>query len=161
LAACASTTRGVFGGGVAASRSNVIDYVTIASAGNATDFGDLLAATDEIGGCSSSTRGLFAGGISAVTGERINVIQYITIASTGNTTDFGDLTAYIQSPAGCSSSTRGVFGGGRGGAASGGGSTLNTISYVTIASTGNATSFGSLTVAREELASCSNVHGGL
>jgi hypothetical protein len=63
--------------------------VTIASTGNATDFGDLLSATSVMAGTSSSTRGIFAGGNS---GTQTNVIQYITIATTGNATDFGDLT---------------------------------------------------------------------
>jgi hypothetical protein len=35
------------------------------------------------------------------------------------------------------------------------------ISYSTIASAGNATDFGDLTVARRLVASCSNVHGGI
>ena len=34
-------TRGVFAGGRAPITVNIIDYVTIASTGNATDFGDL------------------------------------------------------------------------------------------------------------------------
>ena len=52
-------------------------------------------------------------------------------------------------------STRGLFGGGTTGSAS------NVIDYVTIASTGNATDFGDLTVARYRLSACSNAHGGL
>ena len=44
---------GVFGGGRNASFSsqNVIDYITIATPGNATDFGDLLAAIDGTAAC--------------------------------------------------------------------------------------------------------------
>ena len=78
-------SRGVFGGGNG--RSNVMDYITIASTGNATDFGDLSAAKDLLGACSSGSRGLFGGGS---TGSTINVIDYITVANTGNATDFGD-----------------------------------------------------------------------
>jgi hypothetical protein len=41
MAALSSTTRGVFAGGsLGPARTNVIQYVTIASTGNATDFGD-------------------------------------------------------------------------------------------------------------------------
>ena len=36
--------RGVWLGGSSPSLSNVMDYVTIASTGNAADFGDLIAA---------------------------------------------------------------------------------------------------------------------
>ena len=39
-----STTRAVQMGGYTGSNSNVIDYVTIASTGNATDFGDMTQA---------------------------------------------------------------------------------------------------------------------
>ena len=72
--------------------------MTIATTGNATDFGDLINSVYGLAGTSSLTRGVFAGGISST-----NVIQYITIASAGDATDFGDLTATAQAPAGCSS----------------------------------------------------------
>ena len=35
-----------------------IDFVTIASTGNANDFGDLYFGTRECGGCNSPTRGV-------------------------------------------------------------------------------------------------------
>ena len=38
---CASPTRALFGGGSASGNTNVIEYVTIATTGNATDFGDI------------------------------------------------------------------------------------------------------------------------
>ncbi len=62
----ASSTRGVFGGGADTNgdRTNVIDYVTFASTGNAADFGDISTALEGMAGCSSSTRGIFAGGAS-------------------------------------------------------------------------------------------------
>ena len=41
-AGVSSDTRGCMGGGTAS--SNVIDFITIASTGNATDFGDLSSA---------------------------------------------------------------------------------------------------------------------
>ena len=91
-------SRGVFLGGTTDGngRSNVIDYVTIANTGNATDFGDLIAAAKLIGdaGTSNGSRGVIAGG--DVSGSS-NVIQYITVATTGNATDFGDLTVAAHS----------------------------------------------------------------
>ena len=42
-----------------------------------------------------------------------------------------------------------------------GGSSSDTIDYVTIAHTGNATDFGNLTAAVSETGGCSNGHGGL
>lgn len=150
-------SRGIFGGGVNVSYSNVntIDYITIATPGNATDFGDLLATVSYPGACSDSTRGVFGGGESSFSAS--NVIQYITIATTGNAIDFGDLTAARQLwGAGCSNGTRGLFGGGQQVS-----TTSNFIDYITIATPGNAIDFGDLTVARYGLASCSDVTYGL
>jgi hypothetical protein len=90
MGGCSSSTRGLFSGGFSLNnRIDVIEYITIASTGNATDFGDLLATAYAVGGTSSPTRGVFAGGS---TGSNQNVIQYVTIDTTGNAADFGDLT---------------------------------------------------------------------
>jgi len=86
-----NSTRGLFGGGrtsPASARSDVIDYITIATTGNATDFGNLLAATSFIRGCASQTRAVWGGGQAP--GAQ-NVMQYVTISTTGNAVDFGDL----------------------------------------------------------------------
>jgi len=69
-----------------------MDYITIQSTGNATDFGDLTDLRSSTGGVSDATRGCFGGGVSS------NVIDYITILTTGNATDFGDLTVARGSP---------------------------------------------------------------
>jgi len=61
LGACASATRGLFGGGHP-SNKNVISYVTISSAGNATDFGDLTSGRRGVSAFSSATRGIWVGG---------------------------------------------------------------------------------------------------
>lgn len=155
---CNSTTRGLFGGGFSQTSSaavNIIDYITIASVGDATDFGDLIVSKYNIAGCSSSTRGIFAGGSFPI----VNVIQYVTIASTGDATDFGDLITEAQSStAACSSSTRGVFAGGQGPSPSF--TISNVIQYVTIASTGNSTDFGDLTIAGYLGAGCSSTVRG-
>ena len=68
---------------------NIIEYITIASTGNATDFGNLAANNQDTSSLSNSTRNVTGGGEE---GSGTNRIQYITIASTGNSTDFGDLT---------------------------------------------------------------------
>ena len=100
---------GLFGGGFNGSTGlyyNVMDYVTIASTGNATDFGDLLAVIAYMGATSSPTRGVFMGGASGGNGS--NVIQYITIASTGNSIDFGDLTVGASAGAATSAANGGL-----------------------------------------------------
>ena len=86
--------RAVFGGGFANDYSNVLDYVTIQSTGNATDFGNLIEARYGICGSSNSTRGLKWQGMPAPGTSNCTLsIDYITIASTGNASDFGDLSS--------------------------------------------------------------------
>ena len=140
-------TRAVFAGGYKADDSgysNVIDYVTIASTGNATDFGDLTVARDSLGALSSTTRGVFSMGRSSGGDYSSNVMDYVTIGSTGNATDFGDLSVVRNHADGASSNTRGLFMGGYNTSESSTSSRLNTIDYITIASTGNASDFGDL-----------------
>jgi len=153
LAACSSTTRGIYAGN-GESQQNVIQYITIASTGNATDFGDLLEDNSRMGGCSSPTRGMFGGG--QITGGRSNRIQYVTIASLGNSVDFGDLTTTRKFLASASTHSRAVWAGGD--ASSG---SVNTIDYVEISTTGNATDFGDLATATSSFSGCSSSHGGI
>ncbi len=70
--------------------SNVMQYVTIASTGNATDFGDATGSGsyNYATGLSASTIGVFH---NYLTSGSYNVDK-ITIASTGDATDWGDLT---------------------------------------------------------------------
>ena len=141
-------SRGIFGGGTS---SDVIEYITISTPGNGTDFGDLTAARSSLAACSNGSRGIFGGGwVSAIS----NIIDYITIATTGNATDFGDLTISRMALAACSSELRGIFGGGES-------PNRDTIDYITIATTGNAIDFGDLTSVRRFLAGCSNGVRGL
>ena len=76
---------------------NVIQYITIATKGNAQDFGDSLLGGFGCGGA-SRTRGVAGGGYfaGAPTGESggfTNIIDFVEIATTGNAQDFGDLSA--------------------------------------------------------------------
>ena len=99
LASCSSPTRGLFLGGRYTSSApntisgvNTINYITIATFGNTTDFGDLNDDPGGPGGASSSTRGLCLGGFAP---SNIDTIDYVTISTTGNATDFGNLTQSI------------------------------------------------------------------
>ena len=87
-----SPTRGVFAGGADSPGNaavNIIHFVTLASTGNSTDFGDISAAKRiEGGGTSSHVRGLIAGSASPA---QTNIIEFVTIATTGDAQDFGDL----------------------------------------------------------------------
>ena len=148
-AGLASNSRGVYGGGTGPSTyDNSMEYITIASTGNASDFGDLTVGRKNLASCDNDTRGCFAGGESAGT-TNINTIDYITIASTGNATDFGDTVNQDSfATAGQADSDHGVTGIDRG--VIGGGydpftGAKNHIQYITISSAGNATDFGDLT----------------
>jgi hypothetical protein len=148
-AGMSSLTRGLVGGGDPGSSpnlSNVIDSVEFASQGNGADFGDLTESKNYTTGTSSTTRGLRMGGGNALGGDATNVIDYVTMASAGNATDFGDQTVARNGGAASGSSTRGLCAGGRSFEPSS--ADTNIIDYVTISSTGNATDFGDLTVAR-------------
>ena len=147
-------TRGLMAGGYPS--TDVIQYVTIDTLGNAQDFGNLAAGNYGLGACASRTRGLFLGGQDPAVSDRI---QFVTIASTGNTQDFGDLTVARRYLAACSNSTRGVaFGGGIGPGAP---QAKDEIDYVTIASTGDAQNFGDLTGAYYAPSGCSSSIRGI
>ena len=79
------------GGIVSTTYYNNIEYITIGSTGNTTDFGDLSGSKGVGASCSSNTIAVFAGGTES--GGYVNTIDQVTIASTGNATDFGDLLA--------------------------------------------------------------------
>ena len=129
---------GVFAGGYTTVAVNTMDYIVLATSGNATDFGDLAAAILEhgTGSAGSGTRGLFFGGENSG-GSKVNTISRITFATLGNSSDFGDMTVVRNSSGTLSSSTRAICGGG---------GDSNVIDFVTIATDGNATDFGDLNI---------------
>ena len=128
------------------SSTNIIDYVTISTQGNATDFGDTSLRKYNSGG-SSRTRGVFGGGDPA---GNVDTIEYITISITGDAVDFGDLSTGTTYVGGCSNQTRLLIGGGKTP------SFVDTIQYLTIASTGDAKDFGNLTLARSNIGAVAN-----
>lgn len=116
------------------SQANIIQYLTIATPGNTSDFGDLTVARSSGAGCNDATTALCSGGSPST-----NVIDYFTMGTPGNASDFGDLSISKYYLASCSDDTYGVIGGGDTG------SFTNVIEYVTIATPSNATDFGDLT----------------
>ena len=141
-----SSTRGIWGGGgihpSSPNQTDRIDFVTISSTGDATDFGNLVESRYGMGACSNQTRGLFGGGYRPTPGDMVNFVDYITIASAGDANDFGDLTVARMYLSAASSSTRGLFLSGRTGTNPY--TYYDTIDYVTISSQGNALDFGNL-----------------
>ena len=99
--AFSNATRGVWGGGETPNKTNIIDYITIATTGNAIDFGDMsyTRANASNDGASSPTRGIFSGGGSPATdndNSRMRSIEKVEIATLGNTVDFGDMTDHAS-----------------------------------------------------------------
>jgi len=70
---------------------NIIDYITVGSTGDGTDFGDLHTGQSAGGhdGASNATLLFCNGGYTG--SANLNNMEYLTIASTGNGTDAGDL----------------------------------------------------------------------
>lgn len=141
-AGCSSKTRGLFGGGSESApgpaKRDSIDYITIASTGNALDFGNLITARWGLSAFSNSTRGIFFSGNTSP--ANTNVIEYVTISTLGNALDFGDAFITHRYAGGSTSdTTRGITAGGYSDSGR-----VNVIQYNTIASTGNSQDFGDL-----------------
>jgi len=170
--ALSNSVRGITVGGFNSYGSGVSDtfatndilYFNLASESNTADFGDLRDAGYRYSSCGSSrTRGIMEGGAyyggSPQTTRVYTEIQYIEISTLGNASDFGDLSAARGYSSMCSSSTRAISAGGNAAPANQGAisaTRTDTMEYITIASTGNATDFGDLTVARSGLAATSS-----
>ena len=151
-----SPTRGIFAGGYADSspypRYNLIEFITTATLGNATDFGDLSSALSENAGVCNSTRGMIAG----CNNPASKVIEVLTIATLGNSAKFGELSGNRDLLGGASSPTRGVYAGGKTPS-----SATNIMEYISLQTEGDAVDFGDLTVAGYGVYGLSNAHGGL
>ncbi len=130
---------GLFMGG-SGNGEATIDFITITSAGNAQDFGDLAGPIERGGGYSSSTRAVYVGGYPSNSGSNNphNTMSYVTMRSTGNATDFGDLTYSPREAGTASNDVRGITYSGW----INGNTNTNIIDYTTIPTTGNATDFG-------------------
>ena len=114
-ASFSNSVRGFFAGGNTNPNYNSIipgpiDYISLASGGNAVRFGDLPGQRSSTAGCASQTRGFVMGGYGVETPVFTNAIDYITISSAGNSMDFGDLIVKIESGGACSDSHGGLGG---------------------------------------------------
>lgn len=154
--AASSSTRGIIAGGYAYNNGEAqlrsIEYVTIATLGNATSFGNLSVDTRRVAGTSSETRALIGGGYRAT---YTTAVEFVTIASTGNASNFGNLSVGRSTPGALASPTRAIFGDGDRG------TFQPSIDYFTIATTGNATNFGNITGTRTDICGSSNSTRGL
>tara|TARA_B100000401_G_C52565568_1_gene605434 strand:- start:24 stop:770 length:747 start_codon:yes stop_codon:yes gene_type:complete len=136
------TIRGILGGGASTTpfvpshnaTTNVIDYVQIATTGDAVDFGDMVLAKSSQASVNNTTRGIIQRSNSPV--GPVGVMDTIIMRSTGNATDFGDVSSSQELSGGICNATRGIFSGGF---------MHNVIQYITMATEGNTIDFGDMT----------------
>ena len=154
--AVSNQTRGITMGGYNTSNSRLddIQYVTIASTGFVSDFGNISATRGYISSVNSPTRGLCNGGTEPAL---VNTIEFVTIASTGNAQDFGDLSVRGYRTGGCMSTTRGLIAFGETPA----GDNRKNIDFVTMATLGNGTNFGDLSQSGQHPTGTSNCVRGV
>ena len=122
--------------------NNAIEFITVASTGDATDFGDMTIRRYGETGVNDTVRGILGGGGSTTPfvpshNGITNMIEYVTIAQTGNAVDFGDLVHTGFPGASMNSTTRGIIA--RQNGPVGPNAIMDTIIMRTL---GNATDFG-------------------
>ena len=160
-AACGSndSTRGLIAGGNTpgdGGARNSIDFITMASTGDSSDFGELTQERFDCGcsGMASGTRAVWAGGYKQTTPAATfyKTIDYVNVQSKGDATHFGELSTIRGRLGTTSNSTRGlIIGGGPASPTS-----SNIIEYITLATTGNVTEFGDTSSALIQPACCAN-----
>ena len=146
-------TRGIWAGGrgdnptFAEDYSQIMDYVTIATNGNATQFGYFGSPSYAVNqritrtsGANDATRGVWAGGAQPGIPFVTNA-WYVTIQTTSSTTQTGYLGTGSKALASVSNDVRGCW---AGGTSPGSPGYTDRIEYLTIQSLGGGTDFGDL-----------------
>ncbi len=132
-------SRALFFGG-AEPATNVIEFITISTQGNGTDFADLTEASRGVGACASSVRALRFGGYRDSPGSYTDTIDFGIFSSQSDFTDFGNLSSNRFNLSVVSNQTRGVAFGGEIPSPF-----HNEMQYITMSSAGNTNDFGDLT----------------
>ena len=135
------------------------EFITIASKGNGIEFGDMRLSGPGSSGVSNNVRAVIAGGYSYISpNPRYSDIEYFNMISLGESIYFGDLGRKNTGTGGgnAANQVRGLFTGGYDGP-----SAVDKIDFITFASTGNATDFGSLPSVTSQICNASDSHGGL
>ena len=161
LVGICSPVRGVFAGGTDGTSpspafKNDIDYITINSTGNATDFGDLTGTSGYMSVTNdSSGKGFFIGGQGSPSTKDNTTTDVITIATTGNATEFGNLTQATKVAASACQGTTGFTLGGANP------SYNNVIQRFVMPSLGNMTDFGDLNASKGDNKGACGSHDGI
>ena len=161
LVGICSTTRAVFAGGTDGTSpspgySTRIDFVTINSTGNASDFGDLTGKSGYMSTCQDKTKAFFIGGATGGDSTKNSqATDVITIASTGNAQEFGALTQTTRISA---SATDGRSGFTMAGANP---SNNNVIQRFDMASLGNMVDYSDINVSKADNKGACGSHDGI
>ena len=142
-----------------------MEYIDITSTGSAQAFGDLLTKSNGGTATSDGTYGYIGGGDTDVgawpESDYSDRIEQVTISTSGTTSSFGNLTIKRQLLSSVDdTSTYGVYSGGWGGP----GTTISrqsVLDYITMGTSGTATTFGNLTQARSHQAGVNDDTYGL
>ena len=109
-----NSVRGVYALGLTvhpeSKSQQILESITIATLGNVTYFGDMVAPTNDAAFIGAGNRGILAGGWSPDAPAITNTIQYVNITTAGNATDFGDYTRPTSQLAGTSDCHGGLGG---------------------------------------------------
>ena len=143
--------RGVHCGGYSAAlgtEDDIIDYITFATTGNATDFGDMTQVSTWVGG-SDGSRAVIQGAHCNPCGSPwyTDTINYFSIDTTGNASDFGNQDIPRYSMGGCG---EGIYGFSCGGHRP---SRTDHVSRLVIQTTGDSTGYSELSVPRNNMSS--------
>ena len=144
FAAGGDNTIALFIGGAsdASSYQDPIQYVTIATPGNATLGGNLSVGRSIMDAASDATTTMILGGrASGANGGDQTLIDKITTQTMGTATSFGNLSQDVSYHSVSTNGDRAVR---YGGYSTGAGGNVDNLDYVTFAAGGTATSFGTL-----------------
>ena len=153
-ASASNGARGFSIAGYTTANINVIEYITFASTGDATDFGDSgVPLARYPAGASDGNRAVFMGGEDPTT--IIDTTHFFPMTVSGDSVDFGENSQARLAAAATSNGSRACYIGGESP------TKRDTIDYVTIGTIGAATDFGEITVARAGLTGLSDGSRGI
>ena len=144
-------TRGIILMGSPADVQGSLEFITIATTGNTSVFGELSLKRRHTATMASPTSGIFAAGVDDVVSAKVKLIDYVTIQTKGTAVKFGETLAMAtEQSVGAGNKTRGLICGGLTP------TILENIEYITIATEGNSIDFGDLTDSRHGSSSMSS-----
>ena len=159
IASAADGSRGVFCGGAPTPppsdvTSNIIEYITISTPGNSTNFGLLTKEKDQIKGTSDTSRAVITGGTYGATTLNLDDVDYFAIGTPANAADFGNMSTGRVYHATTGDGSRAVSGAGKYPA-------IDNVEYLTIGTPGAGATFGTLTSSRYNLSCTSDGFRGI